>query len=48
METKPTSFYFPSDVSLYLGSSKRKADTNLAVIELINEIEQEGRFETSD
>ena len=36
----PTTFYFPSDVNLFLGSAKRKADTNLAVIELIKEIEK--------
>ncbi len=40
----PTTFYFPSDVNLFLGSAKRKADTNLAVIELVKEIEKEGRL----
>ena len=44
----PTTFYFPSDVNLFLGSAKRKADTNLAVIELVKEIEKEGRFATPD
>jgi len=48
METTPTTFYFPSDVNLFLGSAKRKADTNLAVIELVKEIEKEGRFATPD
>jgi N12 class adenine-specific DNA methylase len=48
METTPTSFYFPYDVNLFLGSAKRKADTNLAVIELVKEIEKEGRFATPD
>ena len=48
METTPTSFYFPSDINLFLGSAKRKADTNLAVIELVEEIEKEGRFATPD
>ncbi|HEU0293108.1 MAG TPA: N-6 DNA methylase, partial [Anaerolineales bacterium] len=48
METTPTSFYFPSDVNLFLGSAKHKADTNLAVIELVKEIEKEGRFATPD
>jgi len=41
METTPITFYFPSDVNLFLGSAKRKADTNLAVIELIKEIDKE-------
>ncbi|HEX9385294.1 MAG TPA: hypothetical protein VF918_03165, partial [Anaerolineales bacterium] len=44
----PTSFYFPSDVNLFLGSARRKADTNLAVIELVKEIEKEGRFAIPD
>ena len=44
----PTTLYFPSDVNLFLGSAKRKADTNLAVIELVKEIEKEGRFATPD
>ena|SRR6266498_189713 len=48
METTPITFYFPSDVNLFLGSAKRKADTNLAVIELIKEIDKEGRFATPD
>src|SRR5215207_490679 len=48
MEITPTTFYFPSDVNLFLGSAKRKADTNLAVIELVKEIEKEGRFATPD
>ena len=48
METTPTSFYFPYAVNLFLGSAKRKADTNLAVIELVKEIEKEGRFATPD
>ena len=44
----PVTFYFPSDVDLFLGSAKRKADTNFAVIELVKEIEKEGRFATPD
>src|SRR5574342_620270 len=44
----PTTFYFPSGVNLFLGSAKRKADTNLAVIELVKEIEKEGRFAVPD
>lgn len=48
METTPKTFYFPSDVDLLLGSAKRKADTNLAVIELVKEIEKEGRFATPE
>lgn len=48
METTPTTFYFPSDANLFLGSAKHKADTNLTVIELIKEIEKEGRFATQD
>jgi N12 class adenine-specific DNA methylase/superfamily II DNA/RNA helicase len=44
----PTTFYFPTDVNLFLGPAKRKADTNLAVIELVKEIEKEGRFATPD
>ena len=48
METTPTSFYFPSDINLFLGSATHKADTNLAVIKLVKEIEKEGRFATPD
>src|SRR5512138_563388 len=44
----PTTLYFPSDVNLFLGSAKRKADTNLAVIKLVQEIEKEGRFATPE
>ena len=44
----PNTFYFPSDVSLFLGSARRKADTNLAVIELVRAIDDDGRFATPD
>src|SRR5512141_1229914 len=44
----PNTFYFPSDVNLFLGSARRKADTNLAVIELVRAIDEEGRFATPD
>jgi N12 class adenine-specific DNA methylase len=43
-----TTYYFPTDVQLFLGSAKRKADTNLAVIQLIKQIEKEGRYATTE
>jgi hypothetical protein len=45
---EPTTYYFPSDIQWFLGSAKRKADTNLAVIGLVKEIEKEGRYATPD
>jgi hypothetical protein len=43
-----TTFYFPSDAQLFLGSAKRKAHINPGTIELVREIEKNGRHATSE
>ena len=45
---EPTTFFFPSDAQLFLGSARHKADTNLAVIARVKEIEKEGRFASTE
>src|SRR5512139_1099168 len=45
---EPTTFYFSPDAELYLGSARHKADTNLAVIARVKEIEKAGRYATPE
>src|SRR6266545_3412183 len=41
-------FYFPADTQLDLGSAKHKADTNFQILQLIKELDEEGRTATAE